>query len=256
MKSMPLLAAALLATGAHARERLLTTSPHGHQIHHRQVFSPDGRYIYYDSRNDETQLAASSFIGRVEIATGREEILYRVPDASSYGPGVGAVTCNPVTGRLAFIHGLDKASAAEPYAAHRRSGASLTNGGELIRLDARDVTPPFTPGALSGGTHAHHWSPDGSRLSFTYNDALIPIRPAPADLRTVGIMIAGPPGDGRGMPRRMWIFQENASPRWSCRSPPHRGPAPMTSRAPSMKAGSTRGDSPSRALSAVRTAWT
>jgi hypothetical protein len=193
MKSMPLLAATLLAASAHAGERLLTTSPHGHQIHNRQVFSPDGRHIYYDSRNDETQLASSSFIGRVEIATGREEILYRVPGAAPFGPGVGAVTCNPVTGRLAFIHGLDQASAAEPYAAHRRSGVSLTADGRPIRLDARDVTPPFTPGALSGGTHAHHWSPDGGRISFTYNDALIPIHPAPADLRTVGIMIPGKP---------------------------------------------------------------
>lgn len=193
MNPMPLLAASLLATGAHAGERQLTTSPHGHQIHHRQVFSPDSRYIYYDSRNEETQLAASSFIGRVEVATGKEEILYRVPYSSSYGPGVGAVTCNPVTGRLAFIHGLDNASDAEPYAAHRRSGASLTASGQLIRLDARDVTPPLTSGALSGGTHAHHWSPDGSKLSFTYNDALIPIHQAPADLRTVGIMIASRP---------------------------------------------------------------
>jgi hypothetical protein len=193
MNVMPALAAALLVTCAHARERFVTTSPHGHQIHHRQAFSPDSRYIYFDSRNDETQLAGSAFIGRVEIATGREEILYRVPDASSYGPGVGAVTCNPVTGRLAFIHGLDRASAASPYAAHRRSGASLSPDGKLIRLDARDITPPFTPGALSGGTHAHHWSGDGTRLSFTYNDALIPRRQAPADLRTVGIMTTGRP---------------------------------------------------------------
>jgi hypothetical protein len=190
---LPILSVVMAATLCPAQERALTTAPHGHQIHHRQVFSPDGRFIYYDARNDETQLARSTFIGRVEVATGREEILYRVPTPTAGGPGVGAVTCDPASGRLAFIHGLDHPSAAQAYAPHRRSGVSLTPDGRLIHLDARDVTPPFTGGALSGGTHAFHWSPDGARISFTYNDALIPIRPAPDDLRTVGIMIPGRP---------------------------------------------------------------
>lgn len=181
----------LVTTTAEAQERVLTASPHGHLIHNRQIFSPDGRFIYYDSRNDETLLATSTFIGRVEITSGNEEILYQIPSPSAHGPGVGAVTCNPISGQVAFIHGLANASAAEPYAPHRRSGFSLSPDGSLVHLDARDITPPLTAGALSGGTHAFHWSPDGRRLSFTYNDALIPIRSAPTDLRTVGIMIPG-----------------------------------------------------------------
>ena len=182
-----------MAPLAPSAERILTTAAHGHQIHNRQAFSPDGRFLYFDSRNQETQLAASTFLGRVEVATGKEEILYRTEHPSEAGPGVGAVTCNPVTGRLAFLHGLANASPAEPYAPHRRCGMTLDDQGHALHLDARDLTPPFTAGALWGGTHAHHWSPDGKLLSFTYNDALVPIRPAPDDLRTVGVMVCGHP---------------------------------------------------------------
>jgi hypothetical protein len=191
MKLLPIVLVAMVASPCQALERSLTQSPQGHQIHNRQVFSPDGRFIYYDSRNDDTQLATSTAIGRVEIATGKEEILYRVAKPTTSGPGVGAVACHPITGRLVFIHGLANASAAHPYAAYRRCGMSLTPDGNPVHLDARDVTPPFTPGALSGGTHAFHWSADGTLISFTYNDALIPLRPAPDDLRTIGIMIPG-----------------------------------------------------------------
>ncbi|MCK4676893.1 MAG: DUF3748 domain-containing protein [Bacteroidales bacterium] len=40
-------------------------------------------------------------------------------------------------------------------------------------IDARDIIPPYTPGALRGGTHAHSWSPGGKWVSFTYNDVII-----------------------------------------------------------------------------------
>jgi hypothetical protein len=44
-----------------------------------------------------------------------------------------------------------------------------------IPLDARDVTPPFTPGALRGGTHVHVFDGDGQWVSFTYEDHLLAV---------------------------------------------------------------------------------
>ena len=43
---------------------------------------------------------------------------------------------------------------------------------ELIRrsLDAMNYAPPFTPGALRGGSHVHVFSPDGAWVSNTYED--------------------------------------------------------------------------------------
>ena len=190
MKTLLVMIAAFPAV-AGASERVLTTRAAGHLIHNSQVFSRDGRHIVFDSRNDETQLANSARISMVEIASGKETVIYETSRSSPHGPGVGAATFSPVAGEVVFIHGLDHAGPEQPYAAHRRSAAlvSLAAPGKMARLDARDITAPFTPGALRGGTHAHHWSGDGEMLSFTYNDAVVPAPgPPPADLRTIGVI--------------------------------------------------------------------
>jgi hypothetical protein len=158
------------------------------------VFSRDGRHIVFDHRNDETQLVASTGISMVDLQSGEKTAVYIVPTPTLGGPGVGAATFSPTGDEVIFIHGLDNASEARPYAGHRRTAAwvSLSALGKMTRLDARDVTPPFTPGALRGGTHAHHWSGDGTMVSFTYNDAVIPaLGPAPADLRCIGVTVLG-----------------------------------------------------------------
>jgi hypothetical protein len=55
-------------------------------------------------------------------------------------------------------------------------------------LDARDLVPPFTPGALRGGTHVHVFSPDERLISFTYNDYIVDV-----DQRNVGVSVRGHP---------------------------------------------------------------
>ena len=204
--------ACTIAKGAQAPIQL-THARSGHQIHNRQCFSPDGRFIYYDDRNKETLLGDSRAIGRVEIATGRAEILHRTADSA-----IGAVTCHPRETRLAFILGIPGLE----YAPHQRGAATLAADGSTLRLDARDVHPPFTWGASRGGSHAFHWSPDGTMLSFTYNDALVPRLPPPQDLRTIGILIPGrrvnvenpePPGDFNGSAAMATVVPLTPEPR-------------------------------------------
>jgi hypothetical protein len=48
----------------------------------------------------------------------------------------------------------------------------VRNPGVAVNMDARDLVPPFTPGALQGGSHVHVWHPFGDGISFTYEDAL------------------------------------------------------------------------------------
>jgi Tol biopolymer transport system component len=53
----------------------------------------------------------------------------------------------------------------------------------ITNLDARGLVPPFTPGALQGGTHLHTFSPDGRAVLFTCDDHLA----GEANRRNVGV---------------------------------------------------------------------
>ena len=70
--------------------------------------------------------------------------------------------------------------------------------GEKSNLDACDIVPPFTPGALRGGSHVHIWDPAGQWVSFTYEDHVLAQfkLPSPANdinQRTVGVSVPGKP---------------------------------------------------------------
>src|SRR5207253_7660492 len=61
--------------------------------------------------------------------------------------------------------------------------------GKTHWLDSRDLTPPFTPGALRGGTHKHEPDASGQWIGFTYNDQIMKSRGS--DLRNVGVSKRG-----------------------------------------------------------------
>lgn len=178
-------------------ETQLTHDAWGHTLNNTQVFSPDDQWVVYDTRNLDTELAKTCCIRMLNVRTGEDRLLYQAQNQTEHGPGVGAATFSPTRNRVLFLHGLRNADAKLPYVMTRRTGVAIdiAQPGKPHFLDGRDLTPPFTPGALRGGTHAHQWSGDGERISFTYNDAVLEKlavdNPAGADLRTVGVMVPG-----------------------------------------------------------------
>lgn len=175
----------------------LTRDNSGHTIHNTQCFSPDGQWIVFDTRNNDALIQSTGSISMVNAHTGEIRELYHTKHQTIYGPGVGAATFSPTDNRVIFIHGIRNADKNNPYGFTRRTGVAVDIAKPLhpVFMDARDITPPFTPGALRGGTHAHNWSGDGKWISFTYNDFIISQLEkndsSLKDLRTVGVMIPG-----------------------------------------------------------------
>lgn len=179
------------------KEVQLTHDNGGHTLHNTQCFSKDDQWLVFDTRNQDDQIISTSSIRMVHVHNGTIKTLYQTQQPTPYGPGVGAATFSPVADTILFIHGISNADQQQPYGITRRSGVAIAvkNPFHPVHMDARDIDPPFTQGALRGGTHAHTWSGDGQWISFTYNDFLLeqPDRPDTAihDLRTVGIMVPG-----------------------------------------------------------------
>lgn len=172
-------------------ERQLTFGPGGRILTNCNVWSPCGEWVVFDTRSDA---AGSVFDGTriqaVHVHTGEVRALYE----SQHGACCGVATWHPTEMKVAFILGPEFPTDEWRYGPSRRQGVTVrfnqpsnlrgvwgesgeteTNPALTDRrnLDARDLTPPFTPGALSGGSHVHVWHPHGDWLSFTYDDDLV-----------------------------------------------------------------------------------
>lgn len=177
--------------------QITTDFLYNHDLDNNDNFSPDDQWLVYDTRTAEGGIGANGKIEKVHIASGEKVVLYELDQNASYGPGVGAVNYSHTDDQVIFIHGLLNCSSDMPYEQWRRTGAIIkdTDTGKPIFIDARDITFPFTPGALRGGTHRHEFSGDGKWVGFTYNDALMKkledSTGTTHNLRTIGVSKKG-----------------------------------------------------------------
>lgn len=161
----------------------LTFAPRQHQLTNINTWTPDSQWLVFDVRPFGASFTGST-IERVNVNSGAVEVLYR----AMHGAHVGVVTVHPTRDAYVFIHGPERPDADWSYDFHHRRGVVVENG-VATNLDALDITPPFTPGALRGGSHVHVYSPDGDYLSFTYNDHVMHQRDPALDLRNVGVAL-------------------------------------------------------------------
>lgn len=156
----------------HSEERQITSGPGGRVLTNCNVWSPDGKWIVYDTRSDR---AGSSFDGpRIEMVNVETREVRRLYESRN-GARCGVVTFNPRKNQVVFILGPENPTADWQYGAYHRRGVIVdtTRPGVASNLDARDITPPFTPGALRGGSHVHVFDPRGEWVSFTYEDHVL-----------------------------------------------------------------------------------
>ncbi|MBC8769517.1 DUF3748 domain-containing protein [Arenibacter sp. BSSL-BM3] len=148
---------------------------YNHDLDSNDNFSPDDEWLVYDTRTEKGGIGGNGKIEKIHLKTGEKVVLYELEQNQAYGPGVGAVSYSHANNEVVFIHGLMNCSEEKPYEQWRRSGVIIKDDkpGEPIFMDARDISPPFTVGALRGGTHRHEYSGDGQWIGFTYNDAIM-----------------------------------------------------------------------------------
>ncbi|OAM90865.1 hypothetical protein AW736_05940 [Termitidicoccus mucosus] len=152
-------------------ERQITIAAHDHVLTNINCWSRDGRWLAYDIRSGDSSQFDGDLIEAVDMETGRILRLYHSRD----GACCGVVTFHPALDRVVFILGPENPSGVWNYGFSRRHGVivDINQPMKALPMDAMNYAPPFTPGALRGGSHVHVYSPDGQWLSFTYDDEIL-----------------------------------------------------------------------------------
>jgi hypothetical protein len=159
-------------TNPRAMEKQVTRGPGNRILTNTGVWSPDGAWIVYDTRPDAAGLEfTGSTIEMVNVETGDVRVLYR----AGRGAHCGVATFHPRLPKVAFILGPEEPTPDWQYNAWHRQGVIVDtdNPGLAFNLDARDLVPPYTAGALRGGSHVHVWDAAGDWVSFTYEDHVL-----------------------------------------------------------------------------------
>lgn len=180
-----------------SRETQVTTNRCGHILTNTGVWSPDSQWIVYDTRSDA---AGDQFDGdrieMVNVNTGEVRLLYQ----AQRGAHCGVATFHPRQNKVVFILGPEDPVPGWQYSAWHRQGVIVDAAapGKASPLDARDLVPPFTPGALRGGTHLHVWDAAGQWVTFTYEDHVLSASTVEngeqeRNLRNVGVSVPGLP---------------------------------------------------------------
>jgi len=163
-------------------EKQLSFSPRTHALDNNDNFSPDGKFLCYDTRGTvyDENLANSKSIEKIAIASGLETVLWEPPSVTgeAAAPGVAAASYHPLENRVIFIHGpmLDEVEERGPYNIRNRTALLVDGDGMLssVKVDCRDISSASTlPGAHRGGTHRHEYCRNGLRIGFTYDDFLL-----------------------------------------------------------------------------------
>ena len=138
-----------------ANLRRVTSSPIGHILTNAQVWSADGKWIYFDVRSDRHGgVFDGREIRRVHVQTGEENVVYRAVGQAC----CGVVLAHPLEEKIVFIHGPEYPNRAWSYGAARRGGVVLVIGQSIPeRLDARD---------MSSRSHLVHIGVDRTCINF------------------------------------------------------------------------------------------
>jgi len=179
-------------------EKQITRGAGGRILTNIGVWSPNSEWIVFDRRSDPAgNLFDGHSIEMVNVLTGEVRELYRSVD----GAHCGVATFHPHDWKVVFILGPSKPTPDWQYGPYHRQGLIVDasfkiHGTKPVRLDARDLISPFTPGALRGGSHVHVWDAVGERISFTYEDHVLAQFPAATDhndinQRNIGVSVIG-----------------------------------------------------------------